>query len=228
MTASSPAARRTLIAALFTFGLLAGLVVSTERLLVPDALAHRALYDALGAGQQPLVWSITWLGNNATLVTAVTLLAVAFVVARRPEWAVRLVTASGGGALVITGLKMLFSRERPLEQIVEAAGWSFPSGHAFAATVFYGALVWIVWMASARPAVRWTAAGVATLVVLAVGLSRVYLNVHYLTDVVAGWAAGVAWLILSQRLAEAGLERWRQSRQTHSNNRNDAETRRPA
>jgi undecaprenyl-diphosphatase len=225
------------------FAALALVAATDDPLLGVDATAHAALYDALGVGRLPLVTAITWLGNNATIVTAATLLSAAFLLARRPEWTVRLLAASGGGAFVITGLKALFARERPLEQVVEAAGWSFPSGHAFASTVFYGVLTLLVWRATPRPAARWTAAIAAVLIVAAVGLSRVYLNVHFLTDVVAGSAAGVAWLIASQQIVGEVLGRRDQIRtseprtseplnpqslQTHSKSRNDADTSRPA
>lgn len=216
------------------FAALAAVAATDDPLLAVDAAAHAALFDALGGGRLPVVIAVTWLGNNATIVAAATVLSVSFLLARRAAWTVRLIAASGGGAFVITGLKALFARVRPLEQVVEAAGWSFPSGHAFASTVFYGVLTALVWQATPRPAVRWTAVAVAVLIAGAVGLSRVYLNVHYLTDVVAGWAAGVAWLLTSQRLAGWAVARWTgrrtdgQSRQTHSNNTNDADTSRPA
>ncbi len=205
---SSRAAWGAAAVAVAVFATLAVVAATDDPLLGVDAAAHAALYDALGAGRQTLVTAITWLGNNATIVTAATLLSAAFLLARRPEWTVRLIAASGGGAFVITGLKALFARERPLEQVAEAAGWSFPSGHAFASTVFYGVVTLIVWRATTRPGVRWTVTVTAVLVVVAVGLSRVYLNVHFLTDVVAGWAAGLAWLVASQQVVSAGRD-WR-------------------
>ena len=103
--------------------------------------------------------------------------------------------ASGLGGLVVLGLKTLFHRARPTDQVIHATGYSLPSGHAFASTVFYGMMVYLVWRL-ARPAwVRWLATVLGVGLIGAVGLSRVYLNVHFLTDVVAGWAAGTAWLV---------------------------------
>ena len=81
---------------------------------------------------------------------------------------------------------------------MEASGWSFPSGHAFGAMVFYGLLVAFAWVSTERRTRRVAAVVAGVLVVGAVGLSRVALGVHYLSDVVAGWAVGVAWLALSQ------------------------------
>jgi len=160
-----------------------------------DAQAHGAVYRAVGADRRGLVVAVTWLGNNATVTALVVLVAAALALARRGMLAFRVVLASGVGGLVALGLKELFHRARPLEQVVPAQGYSLPSGHAFAATVFYGMLVYLAWRLTPRPWARALAVAVGVAVIGAVGLSRVYLNVHYLTDVVAGWASGTAWLV---------------------------------
>ena len=164
-----------------------------------DAAAHGVLLDAVGGRPRvPLVVWVTWLGNHDTLVAGVVLASVLCLVARRPWWTVRLLAASGLGGLVVRGLKAAFARDRPLEAIVDASGWSFPSGHAFGAMVFYGFLVALVWRSTERRDVRAAAVAAGALVVGAVGLSRVALGVHFLSDVAGGWAAGAAWLALSQ------------------------------
>lgn len=160
-----------------------------------DAGAHAAVYAFVGPRREGLVWAVTWLGNNATIIAFVALTAAALLAARRRDLALRVVLASGVGGLVVLGLKSLFQRARPLEQVVPAQGFSLPSGHAFASTVFYGMLVYLVWRLTDRPWARALAVALGLFVIGAVGLSRVYLNVHFLTDVVAGWAAGTAWLV---------------------------------
>ena len=159
-----------------------------------DAGAHALLYDTFGASAR-LGLAVTWFGNNATLIAFVVLTALGLVLAKRYWAAFRVAFASGAGGLVVRGLKELFARARPTDQVIAATGYSFPSGHAFASTVFYGMLVYLVWRLTERTWARALAAVVGPLVILAVGLSRVYLNVHYLTDVVAGWLAGAAWLV---------------------------------
>ena len=158
-----------------------------------DAGAHDLLYAAFGSSPR-LGLAVTWFGNNATLVAFVVLTALGLVLAKRYWAAFRVAFASGAGGLVVRGLKELFHRARPTEGVIAATGYSFPSGHAFASTVFYGMLVYLVWRLTERTWARALAAVVGPLVILAVGLSRVYLNVHFLTDVVAGWLAGAAWL----------------------------------
>lgn len=197
-------------------GVFAVLAVVAGRHAAPGALdgaAHAVLLDAVGGvSRVPLVQWITWLGNHDTLVAAVALASVASLVARRPWWTVRFLAASGLGGLVVRGLKAVFGRERPLDAVVEATGWSFPSGHAFGAMVFYGLLVALVWHATRRRDVRVAAVVAGALVVGAVGLSRVALGVHFLSDVAAGWAAGAAWLALSQWGVDAVRARWRDRR----------------
>ena len=188
-------------AALAAFGGLIDAVTEADDLARLDGSAHATLYHALGASRR-LGLAVTWFGNNATLTTAVVVVSLALVVGRRYWAAFRVVFASALGGLVVRGLKELFARDRPLDQVIPAAGYSFPSGHAFAATVFYGMTVYLVFRLTDRAWARALAAVLGVAVIGAVGLSRVYLNVHYLTDVVGGWLAGSAWLVASLLLID--------------------------
>ncbi|WP_161888295.1 phosphatase PAP2 family protein [Pontibacter russatus] len=67
------------------------------------------------------------------------------------------------------------------------AGFSFPSGHTMIGGVFHGLLIYIIWTTVENRTWRWVLSGFLTLVVLLVGLSRIYLKVHYATDVAAGY-----------------------------------------
>lgn len=98
------------------------------------------------------------------------------------------------GVTLMQVLKMIFSRERPpLPWLGTAGGFSFPSGHSLMTTVFYGFLLFLVVRnRKAWAGRKWLIATLGCLPVL-VGLSRVYLGVHYASDVLAGWAAGLAW-----------------------------------
>lgn len=100
-----------------------------------------------------------------------------------------------GGGLLVEGFKRLYDRPRPprIDQVAHAAGFSLPSGHALGSTVVIGVVV-----AAALPAVRvavrpWLVGGAAVLVAL-IGWCRLYLGVHWLTDVLTGWLLGGAWL----------------------------------
>ena len=192
------------------FVALAGAVTDREDLVRLDQTAHQALFDAFGASAE-LGLAVTWFGNNNTVVAFVVLTALVLAVRRRFWAAFRVVFASGVGGIVVVSLKALFARARPMEQVIAATGYSFPSGHAFAATVFYGMLIALAWRLSERAWVRAAVTALGLLVIVGVGLSRVYLNVHYVTDVAAGWLAGAAWLIASLVIVDV-VERRTRSR----------------
>lgn len=97
--------------------------------------------------------------------------------------------------LVVELLKFIFARDRPLSALVAEIGYSFPSGHATGATVLYGCLGYVAWRYWVTRG--WPRAAVLIVVgglILGTGLARVYLEVHYPTDVLAGWAAGLCIL----------------------------------
>jgi undecaprenyl-diphosphatase len=102
------------------------------------------------------------------------------------------------GMLLNVFLKYVFQRSRPVfeEPLVTLATYSFPSGHASAATLFYGLLASYVIITSRNWSVRLGTAAACTVMVLLVAFSRVYLGAHYLSDVLAGIAGSAAWLTI--------------------------------
>jgi undecaprenyl-diphosphatase len=108
-------------------------------------------------------------------------------------WAI----SQGGSALLNYVMKIAFARARPdgADPTVYASGWSFPSGHALGSLIGYGMLAYVLivlWIH--RPRAQLAVALGAALLIVAIGLSRLYLGVHYFSDVVGGYAAGVLWL----------------------------------
>ncbi len=103
------------------------------------------------------------------------------------------------GWLVGTGLKALFARPRPeiVPHLMDAGGNSFPSGHSFNAAVVYMGLALAFAAISPRRGVRWTVIGCAFALTLLIALSRVWLGVHYPSDVIAGWLGGAGWAFLA-------------------------------
>ena len=126
--------------------------------------------------------------------------------------AVLVVGAMSGAALVFRGLKELLDRPRPpLDgRLVHATNESLPSGHATMAIVVIGTLVVLAW-SGRSPAGRAVMLAAAALWVGAVGLTRLYLGVHWFSDVVAGWLVGGAWLAV----CVAAWSWWRARRLDH-------------
>ena len=173
-----------------------------------DDLAHGVLYTLLGESPR-LGEAVTWFGNNSTLTAGVVLVALALVLAKRYWSAFRVVFTTAVGGLLNLGLKTFFARARPMDQVIEATGYSFPSGHTMGGTVFYGVLIYLVWRLTEKTWARVLATVVGVFLIVAVGLSRVYLNVHFLTDVIGGWLAGVAWLVAALLLIDVIETRYR-------------------
>jgi len=117
------------------------------------------------------------------------------------RWAAYLVFTTLGGSLLNVALKAYFHRTRPdlAEALRHASGFSFPSGHAMGSTVVFGALAYVGVRAFSRWQWRWRAAALALAVamILAIASSRIYLGVHWISDVGAGMAAGLVWVTTS-------------------------------
>jgi len=108
-----------------------------------------------------------------------------------------LTLALGGGGLFNYFLKMLFRRDRPpLEHLVDVGGYSFPSGHAMVSFIFYGMLGYLAWYYLKEYGIgRWVAPVFLGILAVVIGCSRIYLGVHYASDVIAGFTIGGVWLI---------------------------------
>lgn len=138
---------------------------------------------------------VTALGS-VTVLTLLVLLALAICASLR-RWAEALVVLVGavGGVAISQGLKHLFLRERPdlVYRAVEAANPSFPSGHAMLSAVVFLTLGALAARFAPKRRLKALALGAAVFVSVLVGLSRVYLGVHWASDVLAGWCVGAAW-----------------------------------
>jgi undecaprenyl-diphosphatase len=200
--------RLTVVAALW---LAAGLAISVFVVWAFIELADEVVEgDSRGFDRAVLLWIHShapgWLDEPMRLVTALgyywavlPLLAVAVVSIYRWGWrlsAVLLVVSTGGSIVLTTVLKVVFKRARPelFDAGYDASFYSFPSGHATVAVGFYGMLT-VILAYRLEGFARWAAAASGVLVVLLIGFSRLYLGVHYPTDILAGYLAALLWLV---------------------------------
>lgn len=114
------------------------------------------------------------------------------------------VTVLGGALFINVMAKNFFGRVRPdqIEHLVDQGGFSYPSGHAMGSMIIYGGLLFILIryinsLRGSRTLQKWLLSIIIVLIVLAIGLSRIYLGVHYPSDVIGGYSLGLAWLSLS-------------------------------
>lgn len=142
---------------------------------------------------------MTMIGGPVGMAIIVVVAAVVLAIRKNWAWLSYLAITAGGGALLNLELKHHFARARPdlAEAIRRAGGYSFPSGHAMGSTVALGALAYLAIRLAWQW--RWKAAALALAVslVLAVAMSRVYLGVHWLSDVGAGISAGTVWVLVT-------------------------------
>lgn len=135
---------------------------------------------------------VSYLGAQALIATLVLIAAVLIV---RRDWSrlKLLIVACLGSAILNAALKAVFQRSRPeFAAEFDQTSWSFPSAHAMNSLVVYGLLAY--WLAQRIDRARhWIFVGTVVLVA-AIGYARIYLGVHYLSDVIAGYAAGATWL----------------------------------
>jgi undecaprenyl-diphosphatase len=179
-------------------------LASLDRETAEWASAHLPLLVEWGA--RPFSWLGGWIGLTALGVAAAVLLL------RVRAWLdlAFFLAAFAGSQLVVALLKTAFDRPRPdLGSSVELPGSAaFPSGHATAGAASLGALAVLVSERLPSPRARARLWSAVVVVGLAVGFSRVALGVHFLTDVVAGWCLGLAWLagclLVRERLRGAG------------------------
>lgn len=141
----------------------------------------------------------TFLGTHYFLIPANLLLIAYFLFIKKHKWysiKIPVISATTTGMLFF--MKQLFNRPRPLIPLLkEARGLSFPSGHAMISFTFYGLLIYIVWQSVEKAWVKWTLTILLSLVIFMIGFSRIYLRVHYTTDVLAGFCVGLVWLVIA-------------------------------
>ena len=179
------------------FGAMAGLVATGK---IEEDTAILGWLE----GQRSSFWTsalvaITRLGTGSVTLTLTTVLCVWLFARKRRLDAAFLATANFGSAIISAAIKATFERQRPpieiVNSVLEPQSFSFPSGHAMGAMVFYVSIC-IIGVHLNRPW-RVLVLALALAMVPTMGFTRLYLGVHYPSDVVAGWALGAAWVSLS-------------------------------
>lgn len=199
------------VAAIWAFAALAGEVREGDTRAF-DEWVLKALRDPADPSRPIGPWWLEEAARDVTALGSVTVLALViasvlgFLLIQRRTAAMWLILASTlGGALLTSELKELFGRERPsvVPHLTRVLSASFPSGHAMLSAVVYLTLGVLLARVEPRFRVRAYLISVALGVTFLVGLSRIYLGVHYPTDVLAGWTAGLAWALLCWLVARA-------------------------
>jgi membrane-associated phospholipid phosphatase len=209
-----------LVASLFVLGSIAEGIRSQE-VFALDTWATPFLHGIASPGLDTFMNFLTDLGSILVIPPLFVLVA-GWLLWRRRLRASLFLGVAILGSLVLQGtMKLFFARPRPqLPWAQVLPDFSFPSGHTMNGVIFYGAIALILWSVHGRR-VGLVAVVVATIIALGVGISRIYLGYHYLTDVVGGILAGLAWLVVvgAAFRARPTWRRWRASRLARSSSR---------
>jgi membrane protein DedA with SNARE-associated domain/membrane-associated phospholipid phosphatase len=186
------------IIALSSFGEIAEDVIGKETLFHLDFRIQTLIERIVSPGVTRFMVDITNFGGIYLVITTIVVVLV-YLLHKRDWWRLfSFFLAAGLGEILLVLLKLSFHRPRPAPHLAVAHGYSFPSGHAFSAMIVYGFLIYMAWKFSRNKALT-----SAICLIVLIGISRIYLNVHWLTDVLGGYAAGLAWLVLSVFIAGA-------------------------
>lgn len=183
------------------FGEITDAVLERDDLAAVDSPLTRWLVANRVDWLTSLMRGITQLADPWFVVTFVTVVGLV-VVWRRDRWRMDLtvlVVSSGGAALLMTGIKLLIERPRPSigAVVASASGFAFPSGHSTLAVAMFGAAAWVAARKVADRRKQLAIWALAVVLALLVGFSRLYLGVHWLSDVLGGFTLAALWLVLT-------------------------------
>jgi membrane-associated phospholipid phosphatase len=145
-----------------------------------------------------IMQAFTFFGSQYFLIPVWFLVFAYFIFIKKDKWNfIKTAVIASSNLLLMFGLKFLFNRPRPLIPLLkEAHGLSFPSGHAFMSLTFFGFLIYKAYTSITNQWLKWGAVVLLSITVLMVGLSRIYLRVHYASDVLAGYCFAVVSVTL--------------------------------
>ena len=149
---------------------------------------------------------ITYLGSIYLVVMVAVIVGVILFIRKNWWRLLALFLAVGIGQAVLNVLKVVFQRPRPKTEMF-VFSYSFPSGHVFSATVLYGFCIYLTFRFINNPVIKWTVSALLVLLILLIGFSRIYLGVHWLSDTLAGYVTGFAWLLFCIFLAKTFRDR---------------------
>ena len=142
--------------------------------------------------------TITFFGSTNFLLPAYSILIIILLLEKRKRTAFNIGVIGVSSSAVLYLLKEIFKRHRPTDPLMaHVTGFSFPSGHSFSSFTFYALIIYLFWQLKISPLAKGIIAFFFFLFALLISYSRVYLRVHYPSDVVAGFCLSVIWLLLA-------------------------------
>lgn len=167
-------------------------VLSYDSLVIDTKVYSFIADNIMSDGITSVLKVITELGGVAFIVLAGVLI---FMFCKKIRWFVTFDLV--GVTLINQVIKHIVRRPRPnVLRLVEEDGYSFPSGHSMVSMAFYGIIIYLVYKNVTNKYLKWTLITLLSLLILSIGFSRIYVGVHYFTDVVGGFLLGLVYLII--------------------------------
>ena len=193
----------TIVLSLFVVALIAFLYITRRIFFLKktklDDRVFAYLKTHVSERNSDIMQFFTFLGTHEFLIPANLILIGYFLFVKKNRWysiKVPAIALSSMGLMFL--LKYTFHRKRPAVPLLDqAAGLSFPSGHALMSVTFYGLIIYIVFKTYRDKDWKWIVIALLLLLILVIGTSRVYLRVHYASDVLAGFCIGFLWLVFA-------------------------------
>lgn len=186
-----------LILALFVFAVITDEIILEKEENIDLYVIHFFQKYLIKDSLTGSMYAITQLSSAPFVKVAYPFLLVILLLFKMYRKAIFISAAGVGGLLLIYGMKMFFARPRPPYPLVyKEESFSFPSGHATFGFIFYGTLAYFIWLTNLPKMWKYIAMIFLIALSLTIGFSRVYLRVHYPSDVLGGFCLGYSWLFL--------------------------------
>ena len=177
---------------LILFSIICYGVLSYDSLVIDTKVYSFITNNIMNDGLTPILKAITELGGVAFTVLAGVLI---FMFCKKNRWFITIDLV--GVTLVNQVIKHIIRRPRPNFLILlEESGYIFPSGHSMVSMAFYGIIIYLVYKNVSNKYLKWILIILLSLLILSIGFSRIYVGVHYFTDVAGGFLLGLAYLII--------------------------------
>lgn len=167
--------------------------VFNNEIMKADTIGYNIVSSLISDKLTPLVKVVTWFGNAACLILLTVIL---FIIIKNKKAGLLIGTNLVIISILNQTLKSLLQRPRPTGfRIINETGYSFPSGHSMISMAFYGFLIYLIYKNVKNKCLKFTLIISLFILIISIGLSRIYLGVHYTSDVFAGFLLSIAYLI---------------------------------
>lgn len=167
--------------------------VFNNEIMKADTIGYNIVSNLISDKLTPLVKVVTWFGSATCLILLTVIL---FIIIKNKKAGLLIGTNLVIISILNQTLKSLLQRPRPTGfRIINETGYSFPSGHSMISMAFYGFLIYLIYKNIKNKCLKFTLIISLFILIIGIGLSRIYLGVHYTSDVFAGFLLSIAYLI---------------------------------